>query len=102
MNHEFSNPAHEWISGMQALVAAKRAEMLIQPQSGQAIQEKTMTKAIVIRLTCALAFACILAITNRLARAQDIFGVISGTVTDTTDAVIPGASPNQLIAPANQ
>jgi hypothetical protein len=77
---------------MRALVAIKKAERLTQPSSAHAIQEKTMRKVIEKRLTCALAAVYILAMTAGLARAQDIFGVISGTVTDSTGAVIPGAS----------
>lgn len=50
-----------------------------------------MTKATAKRLAYALAFACILAMTAGLARAQDIFGVLSGTVTDSTGALVPGA-----------
>lgn len=43
-------------------------------------------------LAAGLAVAFFLAVTAGIARAQDIFGVISGTVTDSTGAVVPGAS----------
>lgn len=51
-----------------------------------------MRNAIVKRLMCALTFAFIFFVVEASAGAQDIFGVISGTVTDTTGAVVPGAS----------
>lgn len=50
-----------------------------------------MRKAIAQGLAFALAIVSVLAMTPGLARAQDIFGVISGTVSDPSGAAVTGA-----------